>query len=128
MDTISRLPVLWVLCVFMFCHFRQPCKQTTYSHRVYQSPWPHESYQLSFYCRHIKRQDPMCWKVGKLEGQTYLGQHFTKYTEALGTLYYEDISQTYEKLLKEDLLQRNFIQLKVNFLVCISIFFTGNTL
>ena len=75
------------------CDCLQPCHQNMYDYQLLQSPWPHESYHKVFYRNTIRRQS---------------------YRDKFDI--YQNISKL-EDMKKVDLIERNFIQLKVLFQV-----------
>ena len=89
-----------------------PCHEQVYSFQLFQTPWPHESYELAFYEDEIK-----------LEGNDSRGDKF-------GDLFavYDNISDVMEDdrtegmrlLRQEDLIERNFIQLTAKFKVSVN--------
>ena len=106
---------------FVFCQFifiRQPCHEKKYKHKAYSSPWPHESYQLAFYCKHIDNDGAYCEKYGNYKGNPGLAEQFSGLYDRIG----EEIDEsTFDYLRHEGTIARNFLQLKVYFLVNVTL-------
>lgn len=98
------------------CSFRQPCTEYKYKYLVTESPWPHESSQLSFYCKFIK--DCNLDNVTESNHNNFFQDYFDIYGEINARM--KNDSKEAMKMLKErSLISSNFIQLKVKYPVSV---------
>ena len=91
-------------------HFDSPCDETTYEFQLFETPWPHESYELAFYNDIIKAEgDSTTLKFG---------DHFDVYDDIKAT-FENNATEGFMQLQNEDLIERNFIQLTVQLQVVV---------
>ena len=91
-------------------HFVSPCDETKYEFQLFETPWPHESYELAFYSDIIN-----------VEGDNTtikFGDKFDVYDDITRT-FHDNATEGYRQLQQEDLIERNFIQLTVQLQVSI---------
>ena len=85
-------------------HFASPCDENTYVFQSFETPWPHESYELAFYSDIIKAEGDYT--------TIKFGDYFDAYDAIKETLQ-ENSTEALEQLKHEDLIESNFIQLTV---------------
>ena len=88
--------------------FENPCEERVYNFNQYQTAWPHESYELAVYQNQIELVDEV--------RRDKFGNRFRVYDD----IFFESTlnnTRALERLRTTDLIERNFIQLKVQFQV-----------
>ena len=89
-------------------HFKQPCKEKKYTKELTQVPWPHESSELGFYRKYINGTDHQLRHIFRPRFENY---------EYISEVIETNVSLGMEMLREETLIERNFIQLQVQFQV-----------
>ena len=86
------------------CQCDEPCKKYDYKPTINQIPWPHESFHLAFYEKVIEYDGAVSKKF------EYYGKLYEAFYDE-----HDNISHTANKIYQSSLIERNYVELIIQF-------------